>query len=168
MAFARVHPAQTPCLPALAACARQAAAKGARGFFRRAMRYCPSVQTDFSRQPLGVRRIFETCLGARTLPARHQLAHPFGTDHAPQYRALFWGYQQTAVLLKITLRLNNSGIRPMHRASQPGSTQAYQARGEPGRTGWDGASTLSLACQRRRVSACRSLAAPGGFQARCG
>lgn len=82
---------------------------------------------------------------------------PFGTDHAPHYRALFWGYQQTAVLLKITLRLNNSGIRPMRLASQPGSTQACQARGEQSHTGWDGASTLSLTYQRRRVSACRSL-----------
>jgi len=66
----------------------------------------------------------------------------FGTGHAPQYRALFWSYQQTAVLLKITLRLNNLGIQPMHWASLPGSTQACQARGEQGRTEWGAASTL--------------------------
>lgn len=81
-----------------------------------------------------------------------------GTDRAAPYRALFCGYQQTTVLLKITLRMNNSGIQPMHRISQPGSTQACQARGAQGRTEWVAASTLPhLLRQRWRVSACRGL-----------
>ena len=171
MAFAQVHPAQTPYrpyLPDLQHAAGKPQLKAPAAFFdgqcatalqfNRTFRVNPWSSSGFLKLPWAC----VPCL--RPIEWRT----PFGTDHAPPYQALFWGYQQTAMLLKITLRLNNSGIWPMHRASQPGSTQAYQARGVPDRTGWDGASTLSLACQRRRVSACRSLAALGGFQTQCG